>query len=414
MKLFYFSNERFPSSSACSIQQMRMCEAFANIGIQTFLVRPLYLDCMRYNKKDIFDFYGVEPVFRIFTLPTLLSLSKPAAGKKSRFCIPYIGGLSMQISTWLFILAGWIAGLYHEKTIFYSRNVNASMVFLRYWQFLMKKKQASLCFEVHSLSQQPAHYFKKVLEGSHVLVSISQALKNALVKGYKIDEQKTIVCPDGVQYEQLIEPRFSKNDARIILNLPKEYSRIVVYTGQILPGKGVEYFIRAAKYLDDVLFVIVGGNPISIADVKNKTQCHHQKNVFFSGFVAPRSVSNYQSAADILVLPNTEGSDISQFTSPLKLFEYMAAERPIVASDMPVLREILQHGQNAILVQPADEKELAGAIRRLLHDQNLADQISEQARRQVEQYTWSNRARKIINFIRNKLPDNKITFVNEQ
>ena len=123
-------------------------------------------------------------------------------------------------------------------------------------------------------------------------------------------------------------------------------------------------------------------------------------NVVFAGHVAPERVPLYQAAADVLVLPNTAQATISrEHTSPLKLFEYMAAGRPIVASDLPSLREVLRHGDNAWLVQPDDPAALAQGIQHLLAEPTLAARLAAQAQEEVQAYTWEQRAERILSFV---------------
>ena len=155
--------------------------------------------------------------------------------------------------------------------------------------------------------------------------------------------------------------------------------------------------MQAAHYFDEnVLFYIVGGAPKQNDPLRRFASAH----VRFVGFVEPHRVPLYQSAADVLVLPNTPHGDISSYTSPLKLFEYMAAARPIVASDQPVLMEILRDGENAVLFRSGDPSSLADGIRKVLADERLAARMTTQARKQVEGYSWLNRARRIDEFMR--------------
>ena len=92
------------------------------------------------------------------------------------------------------------------------------------------------------------------------------------------------------------------------------------------------------------------------------------------------------------------GGVTTDWMSPLKMFEYMAAARPIVASDLPALREVLRDRENAVLVEPDNAAALADGLRCLLGDASLAHRLATQARRDVEAYTWENRARIILDF----------------
>jgi len=123
------------------------------------------------------------------------------------------------------------------------------------------------------------------------------------------------------------------------------------------------------------------------------------KNVILVGYVAPKQVPKYLAAADILILPNTSADDMSRlYTSPLKLFEYMAARRPIVASDLTSIREILNE-QNSILVKPDDPAALVEGILKISENKALADSLVKKAFQDVQQYTWDKRAERILEFV---------------
>ena len=99
--------------------------------------------------------------------------------------------------------------------------------------------------------------------------------------------------------------------------------------------------------------------------------------------------------ASVLALPNPASAISTRFTSPLKLFEYLAAGRAIVASDLPSIREILHNEADALLVPPGDASALAGAIRRLLDDPALAARLARAAFEAAPQYSWDRRAEKL-------------------
>ncbi len=110
-------------------------------------------------------------------------------------------------------------------------------------------------------------------------------------------------------------------------------------------------------------------------------------------------IPRWLSAADILVLPNSGTSDISRlYTSPLKLFEYMAADRPIVASDLPSIREILSEDL-AYLARPDDVEDLARAIKQALADGEGSQARAHRAYETVQQYSWDARAKRILDMM---------------
>jgi len=105
------------------------------------------------------------------------------------------------------------------------------------------------------------------------------------------------------------------------------------------------------------------------------------------------------AGAGAAVLPLPDNLMARYFTSPLKLFDYMAAGAPIVASDLPALREVLQDNVNALLARPGDPDAFAEAVRRLLADPALASRLGAQARVDVLRYCWEARAEALLDFL---------------
>ena len=117
--------------------------------------------------------------------------------------------------------------------------------------------------------------------------------------------------------------------------------------------------------------------------------------VTFTGLVEPGRVADLLRQADVVALPNPPSAISTRFTSPLKLFEYMAAGRPIVASDLPSVREVLHHDVDALLVTPGDPAAMAAAIERLLADPALATRLADAALSAVPAYSWDRRAERL-------------------
>jgi glycosyltransferase involved in cell wall biosynthesis len=176
---------------------------------------------------------------------------------------------------------------------------------------------------------------------------------------------------------------------------------VVVYAGQLYPWKGAHTLAHAARQLlDGTLVCVVGGTPADLDEFRALVVREGLSRVHVAGYVPPGDVPLWLAAADVLALPNSGREVISaRYTSPLKLYEYMAAERPIVASDLPSLREVLRHGHNAYLVAPDDPVALAAGLLAVLGNPHLAARLAEQARRDVEGHTWAARARGVVDFV---------------
>jgi len=221
-------------------------------------------------------------------------------------------------------------------------------------------------------------------------------MKEALVEaGYPASN--IIVAPDAVDIN-MFDIRVSKKEARARTGLPAD-KYIVLYTGAIdEPWKGVGVLYDAAKQLsEDYLCVIVGGKPHYVGHFNS---LHPPlSNFLLVGHRPHNEIPLYMAAADVLVLPNSAEAEISRVaTSPMKLFEYMASGRPIVASDLPSIREILNNG-NALLVAPDDSEALASGIQSAVANPNPTETRVAESRKDVSAHTWDNRATAVAAFI---------------
>jgi glycosyltransferase involved in cell wall biosynthesis len=173
------------------------------------------------------------------------------------------------------------------------------------------------------------------------------------------------------------------------------------YVGNLYPGRGVELIAAIAKGMPDVRFHIVGG---STSDLARWERSETPSNLTLHGFVPPSRVPGILREFDAVLMPHqrvvlaaTGRSDISRWTSPLKMFEYMASGTPIIASRLPVLQEILEDGRNALLAEPDDIPGWIRAVRRLEGDAGLRNRLSREAYHDfITEHTWQRRADKVL------------------
>ena len=177
----------------------------------------------------------------------------------------------------------------------------------------------------------------------------------------------------------------------------------ILYVGQLYPLKGAGLVVDVAARVPDAWAVIVGGQTNGTADDPDITALAEQARalgvadrVELRGHVPYERVPAALAEASVALLPLPDEPVARLFTSPLKLFDYMAAGVPIVASDLPSLREVLRDGENALLANAGDADAFAAAVRRLLADRSLADRLGRQALIDVQQYSWDARARALL------------------
>lgn len=198
-----------------------------------------------------------------------------------------------------------------------------------------------------------------------------------------------LVAHDAVSLARFSR-RQAKEEARSLIGRNRE-ERLCVYAGTVSKLKGIAYLLEAARLLPEVQFLFVG-NIVPEFDAM-------PPNVTCTGRVGQKELPPYLAAADVLVLPHPS-SEYSQ--SPMKLFEYMASEIPIVAARLPQVIEIL-NGRNAVLVAPDSGEALAAGITEVLRDMGRAATLAKQARQDVETYTWEARGERIARFVRETL-----------
>jgi glycosyltransferase involved in cell wall biosynthesis len=256
--------------------------------------------------------------------------------------------------------------------------------------FLLSFFKKNIVYEAH----MPRFNF--IVKRFNKIVTISKGLKDFYTKK-GVSENTIIVAHDAVDIKKF-SIDISKEGARRMLNLPVD-KKIILYTGHLYNWKGVDTLAKSAKYLNsNELIVFIGGTTKDVLSFKKKYG--NTQNIFILGQKPHKEIPYYLKSADVVVLPNSAESSISKYyTSPMKLFEYMASGTPIVASDLPSIREVLNE-QNAILVQSGNPETLASGICQALNNEGFACKISSQALIDVKKYTWDKRVDDIMDFIK--------------
>jgi glycosyltransferase involved in cell wall biosynthesis len=250
-------------------------------------------------------------------------------------------------------------------------------------------------FELHELSAgRRARLEGRLLRqrSLRAAVFITTALEGDYLERHGfLAEVPRLVAPDGADE---VEPG--------VMPARSDPGRAKVgYVGHLYPGRGIELIHQLAARMPDVAFEVVGGTPHDVE--AHRQMARHTKNLHFVGQVAAIEVGGHLATFQIVVAPyqvglqTARGGDTSRWMSPLKIFEYMSYGLPIVASDLPALREVLHHEQNALLVDPTDVDGWERAVRRLWNTPDLRARIGHQARTEITTtYSWRRRAQRIL------------------
>lgn len=337
-----------------------------------------------------------------------LHLPRPAVNKLTRI-VPWGGWsyIERTLYAWMLVLllVGWRLTR-RSYRVLYARDAVCAA-----WLASLKSLHgAKVVYEVHDLeashpskaSRWPRTFWRRFLPAldrwallrSDYLVSLTETFRNwAVRKGIRrMDEIRVI--PDA--YDPSVQARVGKDEARRELGLPLD-AYVVGYTGLTFAYRRLDLLVQAfaalSRELVNPYLALVGGRPDEVAELRALAEGLgiSAAHVVTPGQVSQRRAALYLSASDALVIPDT----VTGLTaSPLKLFEYMAAGKPIVCKEMPALREIL-HNEAALYFPPGDTQALSGALGQLAREPELARRIATEAFRLSEKYTYAARAEKI-------------------
>lgn len=381
MKIIYITNARLPTEKAHGLQIMKSCEAFAKTGIDLTLIVPFRVNPL---KGDPFDYYGVKKNFKLRRIFSLDFFWLEWFPKKLAFFIQAVS---------FAFLASLAAPFYKNKeTIFYSRDW-ATLFFL----CLFGLKPVA---EIHDYrSQKPKRPIRFILNRCRNLIVNSEGTKNLLEDHYKITKE-ILVVPNGVDAD-FFDIKETKEEARKILGIPLD-KKIVAYVGSLETvgmEKGVGYLLQAFSLLKErkgCILYIVGG-PNKLAEEYRKKLPEFglgEDNVVLTGYVEYKKIPLYLRAFDILVIPLPKIQH-SITTSPIKVFEYMAAGKAIIASDLPSLRAYLDEN-NVLFFEPESYQDLSRKIQLLLDGDILRKKLSENVKILAQKYSWLERTKKIL------------------
>lgn len=368
-RIYSIYHGRFPGERAATLFAAKEAESFADAGVETILLVPRRRGR---EKADPYEYFHVKKNFEVVYLPTLDLFDTPV--------VKYV-------AFWTSFLTFGIATLFYLKK-------HASRDDFIYSNESFPLLLATLIFPntmiaVHDFPERKDGYYRLLFHRVKKILSTNHWKKEALIKKFGTQEEKIVVVPNAVDVSEFAL-HVSKEEARAKFNLRQD-NKYVVYTGHLYSWKGVDTLAEAARLLPEgVKVLFIGGRE---EDIKRFTEKHQDiKNIRLIGFRPHQEIPLWQCAADVLVLPNTAKEEISaHYTSPMKLFEYMASGRPIVASRIPSITEILSE-KEATLVTADDVEALADGIVSALS-------LPTNTHPKLDQYRWATRAERIISIL---------------
>jgi glycosyltransferase involved in cell wall biosynthesis len=367
-KINYIAEFNLPSSSAYSIHVLKICDSFANLGFLVSLVIPYKI--FSYNFLSIKKDYNLKNNFLI----------KSVFKKKNiNFVYRFIFAINV------------LKICFHsnKNTLVISRSIISSI--------LLSIFQKKNILELHHDLKGFTKFFFKLVNINLVRRNIKFILihKNLLNFYSCINKKNCIILDDSVSLEDFI--KYKK------YNLKKKNHRICAYFGSLTAGKGLEIILSISEILKNIKFHIY--TDLNLLD--KKKICKRPNIKFFdhiSYSMVPKVISKY----DVVLMPyqklvrvRSSNLETSRFMSPLKLFDYLASCKIIVASNLKVYSHILKDRYNSILLNPKDIQGWAEIITNIFDNYNKFSYLKKNAFTTAANYTWDNRVKNILKFNKN-------------
>jgi len=359
---------------------MKMAQGFFSLGNYVEVITNNSLGTLlnRIKIRDIASHYGISKKIAVkYIKPSLKSYLTGFIEKNSIYC---------------------------EKVLDYIREKQFDFIYCRDYSIPYAAVTAGIpvVMESHSVNYDSSdlNNIRDVasLDSFKGFITIHEKIKNAHVER-GMPEKKVLIMEDGVDLDLFyIDDDKDYWRSNLGLDTSKKY---IVYSGHLYKDKGIEIILGFAKRLEkyeELRFLLVGGFERDRRYWEKFCKKAKIKNVFFTGFVENTKLPGYLKAADCLILPydtsiRPKVMDIDT-TSPLKLFEYMAAKRPIVATAIPTIMKILKNNHNSLLVEPGDVDDFSNKILDAIYNKEN-NILGEKAFVDIGKNTWKERAKRV-------------------
>lgn len=376
MKILYLANARIPTEKAHGYQIMKTIEALLQEKQEVTLLVPTRTNPISQSVKD---FYNLEKLPNIeYTRNWFGFLEKKL--KRIYFSLQRVSyGLQ----------AFWCA-LFSTHDVIFSREIT-----LCFFLSLFKK---NVVFEDHEPKEKWLSVYAFFVRHIPKKIVVAHSL-GELYNEYHVSPQSYVEVPNGVEKAKFDTVAVNREVWNTVFQIvPTE--KIVLYVGHLYRWKGADTLLASAAMLPQAKVVFIGGHTKDRQKMAEAAKAKNLQNVFFHEFVPHDEIIPFLKSADVLVLPNTATEERSQkYTTPLKLFEYMASQVPMVASRIKSFTPYLKDKENALLFAPDDARDLAEKINIVLQQSDISKHIADNAYALSNEYTWQKRAQKIISFI---------------
>ena len=319
MRICYMTNSTIPAKSANSIATLKICEAFAQLNNDVLLITRN----SNTRIEEIYKLYNIKFKFKIKSIKNFKDFP-------------------LKFKYYLFSLISIIASLNFKPDLYITRNL-----FTCFLLVLFRKK---VIIELHNDISHETRLVKilirltNYLNSKYILkiITITNSVKYEYVSNKYALENKTLVLPSGSSI---------KNKFKFNLN-KKEFK--IGYFGSLYKSRGIDLIFELSKIDKENKYYLYG----DLTQVAKSKFNNPSKNLKIKNYLPYNKIPTVLDKMDILLMPYVSSitvhgnvSNITKYTSPLKLFDYLCAGKIIICSDYKVLKEIIKDKKNAIFIK---------------------------------------------------------------
>ena len=270
---------------------------------------------------------------------------------------------------------------------------------------------APLAYERHHEDDEKL-YFKKtayalerrISSDAFQTIVVSTPLKEYLLS-IGVPGEKIMVLPNGANFNKF---HSIQKDHNLLNNLGfSSRNKVIGFTGILRPWHGIDLLLKAFRKVHELfpqtVLLLVGDGPIK-KDIETQAEtlgC--REALIITGRVPHHMVREYISLFDIAVSPKT-----TFYASPMKILEYMAMSKPVLAPDTVNIQDIIEDKKSGLLFVPGDCDSLVQSLSVLIKNESFRRQVAENALNEVKWHrNWQNNAREIINCYFNQFESSK-------
>ncbi len=319
MRICYITNSTIPAKSANSIATLKICEAFAQLNNDVMLITRN----SNSRVEEIYQLYNIKFKFKIKSIKNFKDFP-------------------LKFKYYLFSLVSIIASLNFKPDLYITRNL-----FTCFLLVLLRKK---VIVELHNDINHETRIVKilikltKYLNSKYILkiITITKSIKNEYVSNKYVFENKTLVLPSGSSIKNKFKFKFIKKEFKI------------GYFGSLYKSRGIDLIFKLSKIDKENRYYLYG----DLTQVAKSKLNNISQNLRIKNYVPYKEIPKILNKMDILLMPYVSSitahgnvSNITKYTSPLKLFDYLCAGKVIICSDFKVLKEIIKDKKNAIFIK---------------------------------------------------------------